>query len=173
MIIWIIGMSSAGKTVIGQELYKLIKQKHINTVFIDGDIFRDLHANDIKYTVKDRKRNSDRICRICQFLDQQDIHVVCSVLSLFHDAQQWNRENYKKYFEIFLDVSFETLVKRDKKNLYKRALKGEIKNVVGVDIEFKPPKNPDMIIKNETSETPPAIAKRIFHELKYLLEPLQ
>jgi len=173
LIIWIIGMSAAGKTVIGQELYKHIKQKHINTVFIDGDVFRDLHANDVKYTIENRKKNSDRICRMCEFLDQQDINVVCSVLSIFHDAQQWNREHYKEYFEIFLDVSFDTLLNRDKKNLYNRAIKGEIPNVVGVDIEFKPPKNPDMIIKNEGNETPETIAQRIFQRLESPLELVQ
>jgi len=165
MIIWIIGMSAAGKTVIGKELYKLIKSKHKNTVFLDGDIFRSLHDNDVKHTIEDRKRNSDRICRICEFLDQQDIHAVCSVLSIFHDAQAWNRKHYKKYYEIFLDVSFETLKKRDQKNLYKRALAGEIKNVVGVDIKFKAPKKPDLIIKNEGKEKPETIARRIFEKL--------
>jgi len=158
-------MSAAGKTVIGQELYKLIKQKHKNTIFLDGDIFRGLHDNDVKHTVEDRKRNSDRMCKLCQFLGQQDIHVVCSILSIFHEAQQWNRENIEDYFEIFLDVNFETLLERDPKNLYKKALNGKMPNVVGIDIEFKSPKNPDMVIKNEGDETPSIIAQRIFDTL--------
>ena len=42
----------------------------------------------------------------------------------------------------------EVLEKRDVNNLYFRAKKGEIKNVVGVDIPFPEPKNPDLIIEN-------------------------
>ena len=131
MIIWIIGMSAAGKTVIGQDLYKMIKKDHKNTVFLDGDIFRSLHDNDVKHTVEDRKRNSDRMSKLCEYLDSQEIHVVCSFLSIFHDAQAWNREHYKNYFEVYLDVSFDTLKKRDPKGLYKGALSGETETVDG------------------------------------------
>ena len=42
----------------------------------------------------------------------------------------------------------EILKKRDYKKLYKNALSGKIKNVVGVDIKFIKPKNPDLIIDN-------------------------
>ena len=167
MIIWIIGMSAAGKTVIGKELYKLVKEKYRHSVFIDGDIFRGLHDDDVKHSIEDRKRNSDRVCNMCQFLDQQDIHVVCSILSIFNEAQDWNRDNYKNYFEVYLDVSLDTLVERDPKGLYKGARSGEIPNVVGMDIDFTPPKNPDMIIKNEGQDTPEQIARKIFDELEF------
>ncbi len=44
------------------------------------------------------------------------------------------------------------LLKRDYKNLYNRALKKKITNVVGVDIPFKKPINPHLVIKNNTSK---------------------
>jgi len=168
MIIWLIGMSSAGKTVISRELYSLIKEKYKNTVFVDGDILRDMSNNDVDHSIAGRKKNSDRICRLCQFLDNQDINVVCAVLSIFHEAQQWNRENYKKYFEIYLDVPFEILKQRNNKGLYTKALAGEINNVVGVDIEFKPPKNPEMVIKNDGSKSPARIAQMILEEINQI-----
>ena len=54
----------------------------------------------------------------------------------------------KDYFEVYVDVPFEQLVRRDHKGLYKRALSGELKNVAGVDLEFPSPRHPDLIIKN-------------------------
>ena len=56
-------------------------------------------------------------------------------------------------------------MKRDPKELYKKALDGEMPNVVGIDIEFKPPKNPDMVVKNEGDDTPSVIAKRIYDKV--------
>ena len=170
MIIWIIGMSSAGKTVIGKELYQMIKQTHKNTVFLDGDIFRGLHDNDVDHSVPGRKKNSDRLTRICQFLDDQGINVVCSVLSIFPEAQEWNRQNYKEYFEVFLDVSFETLVKRDLKGLYKKALNGEMDNVVGVHIEFPHPTKSNLVIHNEGEKNPDTIAREIFNQIHAQLQ---
>jgi cytidine diphosphoramidate kinase len=167
MIIWIIGKSAAGKTVIGQELNKLIKNEHKNVVALDGDIFRGLHDNDLDYSIESRKKNSDRISRMCQFLDQQDIHVVCSTQSNFHDAQQWNRDNYNDYFEIYLDVPYNILLQRDPKGLYKKALAGEMPNMVGLDIKFTPPLNPHMTINNVGDETPLVIAQRIFAKITH------
>ena len=66
--------------------------------------------------------------------------------------RNWCRKNIKGYFEVFIDVPIEILAKRDFKNLYKRALMGKIKNVVGVDIPFKFPKNPDLVIDNSKSK---------------------
>ena len=47
----------------------------------------------------------------------------------------------------------QTLIKkRDYKGLYKNAIRGKTKNVVGIDIKFKLPKKPDLIIKNDGSK---------------------
>jgi adenylylsulfate kinase-like enzyme len=43
----------------------------------------------------------------------------------------------------------DTLVERDIKNLYAPALRGEIKDVVGVDIPFPDPPHADLIIDND------------------------
>ena len=55
---------------------------------------------------------------------------------MFKEIQNYNRNEIKNYVEVFLDVPIEKLVERDQKNLYSRALKGEIKEVVGVDINL-------------------------------------
>lgn len=42
MIIWLTGLSGAGKTTVGRHVYDEIKAQHLNTVFLDGDILRDV-----------------------------------------------------------------------------------------------------------------------------------
>jgi adenylylsulfate kinase len=127
----------------------LLKAEHPNTVFLDGDMIRAIAGNDLGHTVEDRWENGLRISRLCLELERQDILVVCAVLSIFHESQSWNRENYQDYYEVFIDVPFELLVGRDNKGLYKSALSGEVDNVVGVDIPFTPPSQPDLIVRND------------------------
>lgn len=151
MVIWLIGLSGAGKTVIGREVYKQWKQKESNTVFVDGDEIRSIFRhdkNEESYSLKGRQLNADRICEICRWLDKQDINVVCCILSIFEQSRIWNRENLKEYFEVFISTPFEVLLERDINNLYKPALSGEIKNVVGVDLPFEEPEHSDYILDN-------------------------
>ena len=144
-------MSGAGKTAIGREVYRLLKAKRPNVVFLDGDDVRQIMGDDLGHTVEDRRANAWRISRLCRYLDGQGIDIVCAVLSIFHETQRWNRQHIPRYFEVYIQVPFETLVERDSKGLYRRAQAGEIENVVGVDIEFPPPLQPDLVINNDGS----------------------
>ena len=81
------------------------------------------------------------------------IDVVCAVLSIFPDWLAWNRNNILDYFEVYVRVPFDILLTRETKGLYRRAIAGEINNVVGVDIEFPEPIAPDLIIDNDIELT--------------------
>jgi adenylylsulfate kinase-like enzyme len=82
-------------------------------------------------------------------MDRQGINVVCCTMSLFDEIHRRNREVFSEYFEVFLDVSMETLRRRDNKNLYGPASRGEVRNVIGVDLPFDPPRAPHLAIDNE------------------------
>jgi adenylylsulfate kinase-like enzyme len=84
---------------------------------------------------------------------------------MMDSVRDWNRANIPGYFEIYLRAPLDILVKRDQKNLYSRALKGELSNVVGIDIAAEEPKNPDMLIDNDGSERLEKIADRIIDAL--------
>ena len=98
MIVWIIGLSGSGKTTLANEVTNILRSKNKKVVLIDGDQIRELYGNDLGHNLKDRKKNADRINNICEFLDKQDIDVVCAILSLFPESRERCRKNLKKYF---------------------------------------------------------------------------
>ena len=102
MVIWIIGLSGAGKTTLASEIVTRAKNVISNVILIDGDVIRDLFVGDLGYNMADRKKNADRISNLCKFLSDQGINVVCSILSLFPESREWNRKNINKYYEIYL-----------------------------------------------------------------------
>ena len=141
MVIWILGLSGSGKTTLAKILLSKLKKKKI--IHIDGDAIRKVYNDKLGHTVKDRLINAERSSKIIKYLSDQNITVIASILSNFPKWLKWNRKNLKNYYEIYLDTNMDILKKR-KKNLYSK----KIKNVVGIDIKFNLPKNPDLIIRN-------------------------
>lgn len=167
MVIWLIGLAGAGKTAIGSELYERLKAQKPNVVFLDGDNFRKIMGDDLGHDLDDRHRNAWRMCRFCKYLDDQNIDVVCAILSLFHDTQEWNRQNYSEYLEVFIDVPMDVLFARDQKGLYSGARAGRIKNVAGMDLHFEPPAAPDLVVSNGRADLSPADqAEKILDHMK-------
>jgi cytidine diphosphoramidate kinase len=148
MVIWLIGLSGAGKTTIGKEVSKLWREKERQSVFLDGDAFREIMGDNLGHRREDRRTNAKRVCRLCKLLDDQGIDVICSILSIFEESRRWNRQNLAEYTEVFIQVPMDELIRRDPKGLYKKALQGKIKNVAGIDLEFELPESPDLTIRN-------------------------
>ena len=152
MVIWIIGLSGAGKTTLAKQTVKLMTNRLDNVVLLDGDVVRQTFGDDLGHSLEDRKKNADRLCRMSKFLDDQGINVVCAILSIFEESREWNRESISNYYEVFIDVPVEILIKRDSKGLYARALKGEIKDFPGVNFDFPVPAKPDLVVRNNGSK---------------------
>ena len=148
MVIWLVGMYASGKSTLAEEMKIIIEKKHDNVLVLNGGSIRKILGNDLSYSLEDRRRNAERVSRICHYLNEQGMIVICSMLSLFEETRQWNRDNIENYYEIYIDVSMRQLLTRDHKNLYRKALNENTNDVVGVDIEFIRPENPDLILDN-------------------------
>ncbi len=149
-IIWLTGLAGSGKSTIGKALYEKLKQEYKNIIYLDGDELRDL----LGYYSYDKKGRIDvalKRSQFAKFLNDQGIIVVATTISMFNEIYQYNRKNLKNYFEIYIKCSMEELIKRDQKELYTKALKGEIENVVGVDIKFDEP-NAHFVLDNSMQE---------------------
>ncbi len=149
-IIWLTGLAGSGKSTIGKALYEKLKQEYKNIIYLDGDELRDL----LGYYSYDKKGRIDvalKRSQFAKFLNNQDMIVVVTTISMFNEIYQYNRKNLKNYFEIYIKCSMEELIKRDQKELYTKALKGEIENVVGVDIKFDEP-NAHFVLDNSMQE---------------------
>lgn len=155
-VYWITGLSGAGKTSIGKLLCDMMKQKYLNTVFLDGDVLREVFGNDLGYSRGERIKCAMRYARLCKMLQEQDMNVICCTISMFDDIRDWNRQNIENYREIYVRVSMEVLTQRNQKGLYK----GD-GQVAGIHVNIEEPKNPDLVLDNEGDVDLPELADNI------------
>lgn len=149
VVIWITGLSGAGKSTIARAAVGLLKAEGTTPVLLDGDEFRAAVGDDLGHDPKGRLLNAYRLARFATYLASQDHVVLCATMSLFHEVQEWNRKNAPHYVEVYLKVGLDRLTARDPKGLYARAQRGEASGVVGVDLPFHEPLAPDLVLHNE------------------------
>ncbi len=147
-VFWLTGLSGAGKTTLGRELWRRLRAEGRPATFLDGDALRAAIADDLGHSTADRKRSAMRNARLCRLLAQQGCDVVCATISLLHDVQRWNRENIPGYREIYLRVPMKELRRRDSKGIYGNAPRGGMRNVVGIDVRAEIPQAPDLVLDN-------------------------
>ena len=85
MVIWIIGKSGSGKSLLAKKIFRELKFRKNNVFWIDGDRFRKKFSQDLGHSINDREKNSRRIQDYCKKKEQKNDVVLCSILSIFPD----------------------------------------------------------------------------------------
>ena len=163
-VYWITGLSGAGKTTLGRELWQRLRAAGRSAIFLDGDMLREVIAEDLGHNLANRRKSAMRNARLCRMLASQGGDVVCPTISMFHDVQRWNRENIPNYREIYLRVPMDELQRRDAKGIYAAAKRGELCDVVGLDVAAELPEAPDLILDNFGALDSAAAVERIWTE---------
>lgn len=167
-VYWFTGLSGSGKSTLGRLFFERLRAAKSNTVFLDGNDLRKMIASDLGFDFRDRKKSAMRNARLCKFLADHGINVVCATISLWHDCHRWNRKNLHSYKEIFIQAPLVVLEARDRRRIYSRARRGRLKNVWGVDLKPQEPKNPDAVITNDGLLKPSDIVNSLCRRFRIL-----
>lgn len=143
-LIWITGLSGAGKTTTAKKVYEILKKQNNDFIHLDGDDIRNMLGELASFGIEGRRRTAEVYARLCKYLTGRGLNVIISTISLYHSIHEYNRVNNKNYYEILLDVRQNVLTSRNKSGLYNP---GAI-DVMGINQEPEFPKNPDLVLKN-------------------------
>jgi adenylylsulfate kinase-like enzyme len=159
VVIWLLGISGAGKTTIGTQLaQKLQEDDSIKTFLIDGDIVRTLFNNDLGFSEEDRKANIKRIVLAAYVLEKADvIPIVCNI-SPFQKLRNLCRQKFDNYIEIYLSKDLSNAMKQDVKGVYRNNLQRT--SLVGLDMKFDDPIYCDLKVEID-KETPEDSFKKV------------
>lgn len=164
-VVWITGLAGTGKSTIANALYGRLKAVRPDTILLDGDSLRQVFGGKIGHSEEERRFLAMSYARLCRHLSIQGQIVVCATISLFAECQEWNRRNITDYLEVYVEVPMAILRERDPGGLYSRAANGSLRNVVGLDLGYDVPANPDLVIDNGGSRDDLAARIDMLHKL--------
>ena len=148
-LIWFTGLSGSGKSTIANALELKLNNLHISTYSLDGDNIRIGINKDLTFSPEDRTENIRRIAEIANLFVDAGIVTLASFVSPYSKDREEVRNTVgaKNYIEVFINTSLDECERRDIKGLYKKARRGEIKNMTGVSAPYETPQNPDLEIE--------------------------
>ena len=166
-ILWFTGLSGAGKSTIANLVEMKLNARGSHTTLLDGDNVRHGLNKDLGFTAADRVENIRRVGEVARLMADAGLIVLCSFISPFRAERRLVRDTAAEgeFLEIFVEAPLETVIARDPKGLYKRALAGEIKNFTGVDQAYERPEAPELVL-NSAEESAEALADRVIAELE-------
>lgn len=168
MVIWTTGLSGAGKSTLCEALWHLLKPRLPELVTLDGDAIRAAFGGDLGYAQEDRVVQIRRLQQLAKTLAEQELVVLVAALYSSPELLRWNREQLPGYFEVYVRASMPALRARDSKGLYN----GTTENVVGVDIPWHEPLQPDLVLDTDDPEAPDVLARRVALAVPQLAEAL-
>jgi adenylyl-sulfate kinase len=165
--VWFTGMSGAGKTALAIVLEQELRRRGLKVERLDGDIVRQSLTRDLGFSKEDRDKNIERVTFVAKLLTRNGVAVLCSFISPYRHVRANVRQEVGSMVEVYCYAPLETLIERDVKGLYRKALAGEIENFTGISDPYEPPENPEVVV-DSSAETVEESASRILRKLEEL-----
>ncbi len=150
-VIWLTGLSGAGKSTIANILEKKLFAEGKKTLILDGDNIRHGLNKDLGFSDADRVENIRRVAEVARLMTDAGLIVIVSFISPFRSERDLARRLMAEgeFFEVFIDTPLEAAERRDVKGLYSKARSGQLKHFTGVSSPYEPPEAPDLRIETE------------------------
>jgi adenylyl-sulfate kinase len=158
--LWFTGLSGAGKSTVAHLVQQDLAQRGMRTEVLDGDVVRTNLSKGLGYSKEDRDTNIRRIGFVCKLLARNGVVAIAAAISPYRDVRDEVRRDNGQFVEVYVSCPLDTLVERDVKGLYKKALAGEIPNFTGVSDPYEPPLTPEVLLETD-KETPQESAARV------------
>jgi adenylylsulfate kinase len=157
--LWFTGLSGAGKSTLAQLVAENLRQRGHRVEVLDGDEVRTNLSKGLGFSKEDRDTNIRRIGYVCRLLARNGVIAISAAISPYRDIRDEIRGQHQRFFEVFVKCPLDTLVERDVKGLYRKALAGQLANFTGVSDPYEEPLNPELVVETHRQSREESLAK--------------
>jgi bifunctional enzyme CysN/CysC len=149
-VVWLTGLSGAGKSTIAGALEKELFQRSMHTYVLDGDNLRHGLNSNLGFAPEDRAENIRRVSEVAKLMADAGTVVITSFISPYRIDRRLAREIALQagveFVEIFVNAPLAVCEERDPKGLYEKARSGQLKGFTGIDAPYEPPEDPEIVV---------------------------
>jgi len=161
MVLWLTGLSGAGKSTIADRLEQEIQRLGKHTYLLDGDNLRHGLNSDLGFGLEDRAENVRRAAETAKLMVDAGLIVIVALISPLRAQRDAARALVaeREFIEIFVDAPLEVCEARDPKGLYAKARRGELPDFTGIDSPYEAPREPELRVDTDRLSVDEAVAE--------------
>ena len=163
LVIWLTGLSGAGKTTIATELERQLFHDGKHTYLLDGDILRRGLCSDLSFTADARQENIRRAGEVTALIADAGVIVIAAFISPFRADRERVRQCLPpgRFIEVFVNAPLAVCEQRDVKGLYAKARANQIKEFTGISAPYEAPEKPEIELRTDQMTASQAVARVI------------
>ncbi len=168
-VVWFTGLSGAGKSTIANLVELELHRLGLHTYLLDGDNVRHGLNKDLGFTAADRVENIRRVAEISKMMVEAGLIVLVSFISPFRNERRFARNllGPGEFVEVYVNTPLSVAEARDRKGLYGKARRGELKGFTGIDSPYEPPLDPEIEV-NTVDASAEQAAQQVIERLREL-----
>ena len=167
--VFLTGYQNSGKDAIARALDVTLHQQGGRPVsLLLGDTVRSELSSELGFSKEDRHKNIQRIAFVASELTKAGAAVICAPIAPYEDSRESARDTISQngsFYLVHVATSLEHAEKTDKRGLYAKARRGEIKGFTGVDDPYEVPEKCDLRVDIEKMSV-----RSVVHQIVLMLE---
>ena len=162
LTLWFTGLSASEKSTLagGGGVANDLLERGCRVEILDGDQIRKVLSAGLGFTKADRHTNIRRLAFVSRLLSRNGVVAIVAAISPCREVREEVRlqEMPGRFVEVFVDAPLSTLVKRDPKGLYAKAMRGELENFTGVSNPYEPPERSEIKVRTDQQAVQESVA---------------
>jgi len=147
-VVWITGLSGAGKTTLAQATERLLFERGCSVFVLDGDKVRHGLCADLGFSLPERSENIRRIGEVARLFYEAGQIVLVSCISPLRADRERARALIPApgFIEVHCHCPLTVCEARDPKGLYRKARAGLLAEFTGISSPYEEPAAPEVTV---------------------------